>query len=233
MTQVGTFTPDQSRLIWETVQRLRQSRFFRNGMEAVSQFDQSPIWVPFENTSGETIPPYAVMQVVGVDTVAGFTYLSVDKPSGPTAAVLVNNEFPVADGEFGSGYRFGVVNVLSSGTLSPGDACQTAASSWEIVAGPGPFVILGDVDGIGGSIARLTGLGGVQFVRFQLAADLTGTTVSADIFDRDGTTLASGATLEDPEEIFTGLTSGTRGIGMADAGRYFILNANCPVEPEE
>ena len=76
------------------------------------------------------------------------------------------------------------------------------------------------------------GGGGAIFIRFQLNAELTGTTVAATIFDRDGETIEASATLEDPEQIFTGLTEDTRGIGLRDAGRYFILNANCPVEPE-
>jgi hypothetical protein len=190
-------------------------------------------FVPFENVSGETIPAYAAMEVVGVNSIAGFTYLTVDQPSGDTAAVLINNEYPVADGAFGSGYRFGVVRVLSTGTILPGEACRTAASSWEIEKGPGPFVFLGLDADLSCAVARIGGGGGgVQFIRFQLTAELTGTTVTANIFDRDGTTIATGATLEDPEQIFTGLTEDTRGIGMQDAGRYFILNANCPVEPE-
>lgn len=79
----------------------------------------------------------------------------------------------------------------------------------------------------GDSVQRLTNQG-VRFIRFQLTADLTTSSTTADIFDAAGTTIATGATIEDPETIFTGLTDTTRGIGMQQGPRYFILNANCP-----
>lgn len=234
MTQVGTFTPEQSRIVWETVQRLRQSRFFRNGLDKQETEIAPPVFVAFVNQSGETLPPYGVAEVVGVDTVGGFTYLVVDKPTGPTNAVLVNNEFPVADGEFGSGYRHGVVSVLADSGLQAGDSCQADGDDWQIASGPGPFVFLGYDAVLGCGIARIGGgSANVRFIRFQLAEDLESTSALATIFDADGTTIEASATLEDPETIFTGLTNGVRGIGMQDGSRYFILNANCPPEPEE
>lgn len=71
---------------------------------------------------------------------------------------------------------------------------------------------------------------GLRFIRFELTADLTTATTAADIFDINGSTIASGATIEDPETIFTGLTATTRGIGVAFGDRFFIVNANCPAE---
>jgi hypothetical protein len=73
----------------------------------------------------------------------------------------------------------------------------------------------------------------IRFIRFELTAELISTTTTADIFDADGTSIEEGATLEDPETIFTGLTATTRGIGIQQGSRYFIYNANCPAEEEE
>jgi hypothetical protein len=84
--------------------------------------------------------------------------------------------------------------------------------------------------GRGDKVQRLN-LSGVRFIRFQLTANLTTTSTTANIFDAAGTTIASGATIEDPETIFTGLTNATRGIGIQQGARYFIVNANCPAEP--
>jgi hypothetical protein len=86
--------------------------------------------------------------------------------------------------------------------------------------------------GIGGGdkVQRLSNQG-VRFIRFELTANLTTTSTTADIFDAAGTTIASGATIEDPETIFTGLTDTTRGIGIQQGARYFIMNANCPADP--
>jgi len=88
------------------------------------------------------------------------------------------------------------------------------------------------IAGIGGGdkVQRL-GFGGLRFIRFELTADLTTASTTADIFDAAGTTIASGATIEDPETIFTGLTDTTRGIGIQQGARYFIVNANCPADP--
>jgi hypothetical protein len=81
--------------------------------------------------------------------------------------------------------------------------------------------------GKGDKTERLS-FGGVRFIRFELTADLTTTSTTADIFDAAGSAIATGATIEDPETIFTGLTDTTRGIGMQQGARYFIINANCP-----
>ena len=83
--------------------------------------------------------------------------------------------------------------------------------------------------GQGDSVQRLTNQG-IRFIRFELTADLTGVSTTADIFDTAGNTVASGATIEDPETIFTGLTDTTRGIGLQQGSRFFIINANCPAE---
>jgi hypothetical protein len=80
----------------------------------------------------------------------------------------------------------------------------------------------------GGDKTERLGFGGVRFIRFQLTANLTTSTTTANIFDAAGTIIASGATIEDPETIFTGLTDTTRGIGIQQGPRYFIVNANCP-----
>lgn len=81
--------------------------------------------------------------------------------------------------------------------------------------------------GKGDNVQRLT-FAGVRFIRFQLTANLTTVSTTATIYDAAGNTIATGATIEDPESIFTGLTNTTRGIGMQQGPRYFILNANCP-----
>jgi hypothetical protein len=73
----------------------------------------------------------------------------------------------------------------------------------------------------------------IRFIRFELTTELLTATATADIFDVDGTSIEEGATLEDPETIFTGLTATTRGIGIQQGSRYFIVNSNCPAEEEE
>ena len=86
--------------------------------------------------------------------------------------------------------------------------------------------------GTGDSVRRLGGGGGgATLYRFETTAAYTsGTSVSATIKTMAGTTLASGATLNDPEAIFLGMASGTKGYCIAQGGEYFAIQAACNAE---
>jgi len=84
--------------------------------------------------------------------------------------------------------------------------------------------------GTGDSVRRLggSGGGGATLYRFETTAAYTsGTSVTATIKTMAGTTLASGATLKDPEAIFLGMASGTKGYCIAQGGEYFAIQAAC------
>ncbi len=87
--------------------------------------------------------------------------------------------------------------------------------------------------GTGDSVRRLGGGGGggATLYRFETTAAYTsGTSVSATIKTMAGTTFASGATLKDPEAIFMGMASGTKGYCIAQGGEYFAIQAACNAE---
>lgn len=72
----------------------------------------------------------------------------------------------------------------------------------------------------------------LTFIRASLTAGLTTTSTTADVYDVNNELIAAAATIEDPETIFTGLTTGTRVIGVRWGERNIIVNANCPAEEE-
>jgi hypothetical protein len=87
--------------------------------------------------------------------------------------------------------------------------------------------------GTGDSVRRLGsgGGGGATLYRFETTAAYTsGTSVTATIKTMAGTTFASGATLKDPEAIFIGMASGTKGYCIAQGGEYFAIQAACNAE---
>jgi len=86
--------------------------------------------------------------------------------------------------------------------------------------------------GTGDSVRRLGGSGGgATLYRFETTAAYTsGTSVTATIKTMAGTTFASGATLKDPEAIFMGMASGTKGYCIAQGGEYFAIQAACNAE---
>ncbi len=87
--------------------------------------------------------------------------------------------------------------------------------------------------GTGDSVRRLGGGSGgsATLYRFQLNANYnTGTTVGATIKTMGGTTVTSSGVLSDPEAIFFGLPSGSKGYCILQDGTYYAIQALCPAE---
>jgi hypothetical protein len=72
------------------------------------------------------------------------------------------------------------------------------------------------------------GGGGGSLFRFELTADYnTGTTVAATIKSMAGSTVGTGVSLTDPELIFFGLVSGSKGYCILQDGVYYPIQAAC------
>jgi hypothetical protein len=70
--------------------------------------------------------------------------------------------------------------------------------------------------------------GGANLFRFELTADFTtGTTVAATIKTMSGSTVGTGISLTDPELIFFGLLTGSKGYCMLQSGVYYPIQAAC------
>ena len=238
MADVAGFSPQNAKLILDVVRYLRANGLIGPSSDRGQQRfpPQAPIYV--RNDSGAEIPAFACLQTTGTVEAGGQNYITVDQPvdtTGAAGAYLFNGQQPIEIGGYGIAHDGPLCRMLKTGTLASGDKCQPVAGQWHIAAGGDLITIVGD-DDIGTNIVR--GVIGsnkptFRFIRFELTAALTTTSTTADIFDAAGTTIASGATIEDPETIFTGLTDTTRGIGIQEGSRYFIVNANCPAAEEE
>jgi hypothetical protein len=226
------------RMIIEITRYLKASGFTITPPGGGSRFvpQSTPIYV--RNDSGAEIPAFACLQTTGTTEAGGQNYITVDQPVDTTGAAggyLFNGIAPIEIGGYGIAHDGPLCRMLKTGTLTSGDKCQPVAGQWHIAAGGDLITIVGD-DDIGTNIVR--GVIGsnkptFRFIRFELNEELIGTTASADISDKDGVGIATEATIEDPETIFTGLTATTRGIGIQEGSRYFIVNSNCPAEEEE
>jgi hypothetical protein len=237
--EVAGFSRKNAEIILETVRYLRANGLIVPQSGRGRQFipPLAPIYV--RNDSGEEIPAYACLQTTGTVEDGGQNFITVDQPvdnTGDAGAYLFNGQEPIEIGGFGIAYDGPLTRMLTDGaTLSSGDKCQPVAGQWHITAGGDLITIVGDDDIEPDTVRGVIGSNKptFRFIRFELNEELVGTTASADISDKDGVGIATAATIEDPETIFTGLTATTRGIGIQEGSRYFIVNSNCPAEEEE
>jgi hypothetical protein len=65
---------------------------------------------------------------------------------------------------------------------------------------------------------------------FALTADMVAKSAAADISNLDGAsqTFAEASTVYDPQDIFGTLNDGDTGLCLKQAGKYYIIQANCP-----
>ena len=117
------------------------------------------------NDSGEEVPAYACMQVVGTEEIGGQNFLSVDIPadvSGDAGAFLFNGSAAIADGDQGVAQFGPVVRAFKdTGTVTAGDRWQPVVGQWYIEADTeGEFIAAG-ADDIEDDVLRIfTGVGG-------------------------------------------------------------------------
>ena len=98
--------------------------------------------LPFENTSGEIVPPNAVMKVHLYDSSKdGSVILQIIKPDGEAAPHVVNGPTQVAVGGYGTCSADWPLIAMCE-TLGP----VTTGAGWSMVSGQGMFAV-GPLDG--------------------------------------------------------------------------------------
>jgi hypothetical protein len=227
--QIQAITPEQWRIVWGYVRA--QLMGTSGGMvpNVPNNFDA----IQFRNTTAEEVPAFGVMRITGVEMRDDMAVVTIAKPNTSSDPVLVNGPQAIPAGGYGSGYKYGILQVKAEAGLTLGQSCRAKNASWEIEDGEGPFVFFGYDTQLNCGIARIggSGGGGATLYRFETTAAYTsGTSVTATIKTMAGTTLASGATLKDPEAIFMGMASGTKGYCIAQGGEYFAIQAACNAE---
>lgn len=92
------------------------------------QFRDRPVSFLFLNESGETVPPYAVMRVTGIDVNEARFRLTIEKPDGTEGLFAFNTAHKVEPNESGT-CTFGPVVIANyTGTVAAGDT--VGVSGW-------------------------------------------------------------------------------------------------------
>jgi hypothetical protein len=237
MADVAGFSPQNAKLILDVVRYLRANGLIGPSSDRGQQRfpPQAPIYV--RNDSGEEIPAFACLQTTGTTEAGGQNYITVDQPvdtDGTSGGYLFNGIAPIEIGGYGIAHDGPVVRMICGDTIASGDSLTPIVNDWEVEAGDGPFVAIGE-DDIGADCIRgfvaMGGGGGGELFRFELTANFsTGTTVAATIKTMGGSTVGTGISLTDPEAIFFGLPTGSKGYCVLQGGTYYAIQAACAAE---
>lgn len=148
MDEIGVFTPEQARLIWQDYQTRRQLQphVSQNYPQRRPIDEVSPHRVFVKNSEAETIPAYACMRITGTEVIGGRTALIVEKPTETSGEFLFNSQFTIAANAVGWAYRYGVVVMLGDGETPTVANAQYApmVGAWTIEEGGGPFIVFGE-----------------------------------------------------------------------------------------
>lgn len=215
------FTPEQGRELWQDYLRRKQlpAQQTQNFPQRRLIDEPSPHRVFVYNTTGETIPAYACMRVVGTRDINNITAVDVEKPTSTEGAFLFNSQFPIAvpsatESGVGWAYRFGNVVMLGDPPSQPSVQYSPIVGSWLIEEGSGPFVVYGThradpYEGLLGTFG--TGSGGGHTIWFTIESvlcpetdyvDETTLVVTAEWYNQSCTGTPPGATYEGTYEVY-------------------------------
>jgi hypothetical protein len=145
MDQIGVFTPEQARELWQFYQSQKQlpAQLTKSFPQRRPIDEVSPHRVFVRNTEAETIPPFACMQITGTAVYSERTVVNVTKPTTLDGEYLFNSPYQIEAGAAGWAYRFGVVVMLGTAPSEANAFYQPIVDSWEIEEGSGPFTVFG------------------------------------------------------------------------------------------
>lgn len=136
-------------------------------------------WRAVYNESGEEVPPFGVMMMVGIDIDTGM--VSIDKPNRndlDPAMLLVNGEDSIPSNGEGTGTADGPMLVLYStaaGIPVNGDSMGTVAGQWDLEKNKVGFLFISEIedsDDIGFMANRYRALVDVECVDGEIVGQL-------------------------------------------------------------
>lgn len=146
MTRVGVFaSPDEAREFKQLLLQLRAAGYALNaGQKRPAVFEEPQEFVVY-NSSGEAVPPFAIMQCLSYQDGA----IEIDKPAdryGVNGPYLINAGKEIAIDGRGIGRNMGPITVHTDGTADTElDRFSPEASQWYAIRNPaGNLVYLGD-----------------------------------------------------------------------------------------
>lgn len=156
MSRVGVFaSPEEAREFKQLLLQLRASGFALQGGQRRAPVVDQPQEFIVTNTSGEAVPPFAIMQCIGFNTDS----IEIKKPAdryGREGPYLVNGGYEIPIDGRGIGRNFGPITLHTDDTsyivMTLNRRISAEVDEWSGVLNPaGCFVYLGD------SIARSQG----------------------------------------------------------------------------
>jgi hypothetical protein len=172
MDQIGAFTPEQARNLWQDYLRRQQlmPSLQYNTQIRSPLYDPQTYRVSVLNTTSERIPPYACMRVIGTQDEHHGTVVLVEKPTATDGEFLFNSEYGIEVGAIGWAYRYGVVVMMGEPPTAANVGYQPIVDSWEIEEGGSQFTVYGphdlDVETDRGLIGRIGSVGGGDYFWF-------------------------------------------------------------------
>ena len=148
MDDIGVVSPELMRAMVEDFRRRQQlaPQISQNYPQRRPIDEPSPHRVFVRNDSSETCPAYGCQQITGVAVVGGRTVVTIDKPTTLTGEYLFNSPYPIAAGENGWAFRYGLVIALGNGTppTAANVLYQPVVSTWTIEEGGSLFTVFGE-----------------------------------------------------------------------------------------
>lgn len=179
---IGSFSIEQTRIIWDVVQKSLAAAGIQNTRKIKLPDEPGAHRVRFKNNSGEEIPAFACMEIEGTEDEVDLTFLLVKKPETICGEYVFNSQFAVPADGFGWAYAFGQVRMRGTeGTFSACTRHKPTAGSWDVSEGPGPFIVYGtDITMEGALRGRIVGdKCKAKWIKFTYA---TGMAVTVDQF---------------------------------------------------
>jgi len=131
---IGALTPDQQRLVWDTIQQVRSSGILTAGGIVRDRVLANSVPIYVKNESGEEIPAYGCMKVTGTAEPDGQNYLEVVKPDSDfDATFLINGPNAIEDDGRGIAQASSILRILTDGeTITNGHQWGPVDGEWYI-----------------------------------------------------------------------------------------------------
>jgi hypothetical protein len=182
--EAGVFSVDDATEILAVVRAIQSSGLLTELSEkkpkpGTNRIVETPIY--FRNDSGEEVPRYACMQVVGTIESGGQNYLLIDKPADTDASsgeYIFNGHFAVAADKFGTAQGGRLVRAIKAdGTSTAGDKWNPVIDDWTIEKDDsGRFIMAGDNAELATDVARVfvgDGGGGGGSIEYEIISTST------------------------------------------------------------
>ncbi|GAA4465454.1 hypothetical protein [Novipirellula rosea] len=190
-------------------------------------------WVPVQNDSEDDFEEADVVAVLDYqgptdkiyDTQQAVEFL-IEEPDPSETQTLGVCLAPIAAGQPGYVVIIGVAHVnLVVTNVAHQYAIPDPSSPRRLTSSPyGPARIIDTVNSSRGIV--VFGVDVPVLVRFAMTSGWTSGAATATIKTMTGDTIRTGS-IEDPEGIFTELSSGDKGLAVMQGGKYYITQAHC------